>query len=102
MLDIAAAMALNTSGVPLKLGLSSAIMSPVDDSICGIVHDGSRSHPHIVFACCGVTLDGAPTDGVAAGDSGAERRQVVARWALRSAARHELSAPPIVRASAMR
>ena len=57
LLDMAAAIALKTSGVPLKLGLSSASMSPVDDSICGIVHAGSRSHPHIVLACCAVTLD---------------------------------------------
>jgi len=33
VLDMAAAMALKTSGVPLKLGLPSASMSPVDDSI---------------------------------------------------------------------
>jgi hypothetical protein len=66
VLDMAAAMALKTSGVPLKLGLSSASMSPVDDSICGIVHAGSRSHPHIVLACCGLMLDCA-----AGGDGGA-------------------------------
>jgi hypothetical protein len=52
VLDMAAAMALKTSGVPLKLGLSSASMSPVEDSICGIVHAGSRNQPHIVLACC--------------------------------------------------
>jgi hypothetical protein len=46
-----APMALNTSD-SVKLGLSLASMSPVDDSIWGIVHAGSRSQRQM--ACCRV------------------------------------------------
>jgi hypothetical protein len=47
VLQIASAMALKTSGVLVKPGLSLPTMSPVDDTIGDIVHEGSRSLPHI-------------------------------------------------------
>lgn len=44
-------------------GLSLASMSPVDDSIWGMVHAGSRSQRQMVSACCGVIIGWGAADG---------------------------------------